>query len=141
MSGLWTTRQFDPVHPPVAVLIVDDEKAVADALAAALTAYGFRIYVADSGVAALRTPRAWAPHVVVLDIEMPTCDGFTVAEAMRGSDRFAVVPIIAHTSLAEAEVIERGKSADIDAFYRKGDALPGLFKLIEHLAPSAAPSL
>ena len=68
---------------------------------------------------------------------MPNCDGFTVAEAMRGSTRFAVVPIIAYTSLAEVEVIERGKSVEIDAFYRKGNTLPGLFQMIERVAPSA----
>jgi CheY-like chemotaxis protein len=136
MPGLWATRQFEAVHPPVAVLIVDDEASIAEALAAALTAYGFCTRIANGGVAALRSPRAWTPHVVVLDIEMPTCDGFTVAKVMRDSTRFAVVPIIAHTSLAEAEVIERGKSVDIDAFYRKGDALPGLFHMIEYLAPS-----
>ncbi|SAL82439.1 response regulator receiver protein [Caballeronia arvi] len=137
VPGLWATRQFKAVHPPVAVLIVDDEPLSAEALAAALIAYGFRIRIADGGLAALQTPQAWTPHVVVLDIEMPNCDGFLVAEAMRGSTRFAVVPIIAYTSLAEADVIERGKSVEIDAFYRKGNALPGLFRMIEHVAPSA----
>lgn len=137
MPGLWATRQFKTVHPPVAVLIVDDEQLSAEALAAALIAYGFRIRIANGGLAALRTPQAWTPHVVVLDIEMPNCDGFMVAEAMRGSTRFAVVPIIAYTSLAEAEVIERGKSVEIDAFYQKGHALPGLFQMIEHVAPCA----
>ena len=79
--------------------------------------------VAESGHAALTTPQAWAPHVVILDIEMPVCDGFAVAEAVRGSRSFAAVPIIAFTSLDESEVIERGKEVQIDAYCRKGNSL------------------
>lgn len=134
--GLWATRQFAVVDPPIAVLIVDDDEALSIALSAAFAAYGFRAFAADDGPAAFRTPQAWSPHVVVLDIEMADCDGFCVAEAMRGSNRFATVPIIAHTSLAETEIIERGKAVEIDAFYRKGASLPGLLRMIEHLAPA-----
>ncbi|KXV10676.1 hypothetical protein CR51_08635 [Caballeronia megalochromosomata] len=119
MPGLWSTRDFETVMPPVAVLVVDDDAALADALAAAFMAYGCCALVAAGGLAALAIPESWVPHVVILDIEMPVCDGFSVAKAMRGSTRFATVPIIAHSSLAEAEVVDRGIEVKIDAFYRK----------------------
>ncbi|KDR25518.1 MULTISPECIES: response regulator [Caballeronia] len=121
--------------PPVAVLLVDDDAAVAEALAAALIAYGCRALVAPGGWAALAITESWVPQVVVLDIEMPDIDGFAVARAMRGSTRFATVPILAHSSLAEAEIVERGVDVGIDAFYRKGESLHGLFQMIEYLAP------
>src|SRR5437763_17021506 len=82
--GLWNARPFEGVTPPVAVLIVDDDSAGAEALAAALATEGFRTIVADGGYAAFRTQSAWAPHVIILDIEMPDSDGFAVASAMRG---------------------------------------------------------
>ncbi|WP_250475085.1 response regulator [Caballeronia sp. GAFFF1] len=134
--GLWTTRQFGPVDPPIAVLIVDDDEMLLAALSEACTAYGLRTFTANDGAAAFRMPEAWLLHVVILDIEMDDCDGFAVAEAMRGSTRFATVPIIVHTSLTETELIERGKALEIDGFYRKGASLAGLFKMIEHVAPS-----
>ncbi|WP_160110380.1 response regulator [Caballeronia arvi] len=121
--------------PPVAVLIVDDDDAMANALAAAMMAYGCRARVAAGGRAAFAIPESWVPHVVILDIEMPEWDGFSVAKSMRGSIRFARVPILAHTSLAEAEIMERGIEAEIDAYYRKGEPLHGLFRMIEYLAP------
>jgi len=49
------------------------------------------------------------------------CDGSTVAHEMRRSARFASVPVIAHTSLSEADVVKRRA---------------GLLELIEHVAPS-----
>jgi DNA-binding response OmpR family regulator len=134
--GLWATRSFAAVDSPIAVLIVDDDDALLVALSAALAAYGFLALTAVDGAAAFRTPQAWLLHVVVLDIEMGDCDGFSVAEAMRGSTRFATVPIIAHTSLAETDVIERGKAVEIDAYCRKGASLKGLLKMIKHLAPA-----
>lgn len=41
------------------------DAAMADALAAALMAYGYRALVAHRGDAALQVSQAWAPHVVV----------------------------------------------------------------------------
>ncbi|SAK56849.1 response regulator receiver protein [Caballeronia temeraria] len=137
--GLWNARPFEGVTPPIAVLIVDDDSAGAEALAAALATEGFRTIVAVGGNAAFRTEPAWTPHVVTLDIEMPDRDGFAVASAMRSSNRFANVPIIAYTSLNEAEVIERGREAQIDAFCRKGHSVRSLLALIEHVAPSTVP--
>jgi PleD family two-component response regulator len=108
-SGLWSVRSFSSVTPPVAVLIVDDDRAGAEALSAVLALEGFRTEVLDGGGPALKAHSALMPHIVILDIEMPLCDGFTVAEAMRESSEFAVVPIIAYSSLDEADVVERGK--------------------------------
>ncbi|MDR5798029.1 response regulator [Caballeronia sp. LZ008] len=133
--GLWTDRRFDRVSPPVVVLIVDDDMAGAQALAAVLMIEGFQTTVVDAGQAAFKTPLVATPHVVILDIEMPVCDGFAVASAMRGSSRFANTPIIAYTSLAEAEVEARGKHAQIDAFCRKAISIQPLLDLIEYVAP------
>ncbi|SAK92110.1 hypothetical protein AWB76_06763 [Caballeronia temeraria] len=66
---------------------------------------------------------------------MPVCDGFAVATAIRESTYLAAVPIIAYSSLDEAEVVERGREAQIDAFCRKGNTLHCLFELIEFMAP------
>ncbi|MDR5784394.1 response regulator [Caballeronia sp. LZ065] len=133
--GLWTDRLFDRVLPPVVLLIVDDDMASAQALAAVLVIEGFRATIVESGPAAFEMPVETTPHVVILDMEMPVCDGFAVASSMRGSSRFARTPIIAYTSLAEADVEERGRQARIDAFCRKGMSIQPLLDLIGLVAP------
>ncbi|WP_371884338.1 response regulator [Caballeronia sp. S22] len=117
------------------MLIVDDDRAGPEALAAVLVLEGFRTDVVDGGRSALKAPPVSTPHIVILDLEMPLCDGFTVAAAMRQSTGYSVVPIVAYSSLDEAEVIERGKEAQIDGFRRKGNALSCLFELIDYMAP------
>jgi CheY-like chemotaxis protein len=134
---LWTTRSFESVEPPILALVVDDDSALAEALAQALIAGGLRPTTVLGGAAALRATQHWTPHIVVLDIQMPSCDGFQVAQAFRTSPRLVLVPIIAYTSLSEREIIERGKAAGIDAYCRKGDSPRALLRLIAHLAPTS----
>jgi CheY-like chemotaxis protein len=138
-TGLWTTRSFEHVTTPISLLIVDDDSAGAEALSAALAIKGFRTAVANEGCAAFRLPAGLTPHVVILDLEMPVCDGFAVAEAMRRSGQFSCVPIIAHTSLEEADVIERGMAVQIDAFCRKGMPIDALLRLIAHMTSASSP--
>ncbi|WP_061180468.1 response regulator [Caballeronia pedi] len=134
--GLWTDRLFDRVSPPVVVLIVDDDIAGARALAAVLGIEGYRATIVDGQHAAFRTSPASTPHVVILDIEMPGCDGYAVASAIRASSRFAHTPIIAYTSLSEEDVVVRGKQVQIDAFCRKGLSIRPLLDLIELVTPA-----
>jgi CheY-like chemotaxis protein len=134
---LWTTRSFDFVEPPILALVVDDDSALAEALAQVLIAGGLRPTTVLGGAAALRATQHWTPHIVVLDIQMPSCDGFQVAQAFRTSPRLALVPIIAYTSLTEREIIERGKAAGIDAYCRKGSSPHALLRLISQLAPTS----
>ncbi|SAK96147.1 response regulator receiver protein [Caballeronia arationis] len=134
---LWTTRSFDSVEPPISALIVDDDSALAKALAQAFIAGGLRPTTVLGGAAALRATQHWTPHIVVLAIQMPSCDGFQVARAFRTSPRLVLVPVIAYTSLTEREIIERGKAAGIDAYCRKGDSPHALLRLIAQLAPTS----
>jgi hypothetical protein len=60
--GLWTSRSFEHVTPPITILIVDDDSAGAEALSAALTIAGFRTEVAIGGYAALETAAGWTRH-------------------------------------------------------------------------------
>ncbi|SAK89860.1 hypothetical protein AWB81_04774 [Caballeronia arationis] len=68
IPGLWSVRSFQGVTPPIAALIVDDDGAQAEALAAALVLEGFRTTVVDGGYSAFQTQTTLTPHIVILDI-------------------------------------------------------------------------
>jgi CheY-like chemotaxis protein len=133
---LWTSRSFAAVRPPLAALIVDDDDALTAALEDVLRSEGLEPRIVHGGADALRVTQFWTPHVVVLDIQMPEFDGFRVAQALRTSPRLSLVPIIAHTSLAEREVVARGKACGMDAYCRKGDSPRVLLRLIRQVAPT-----
>ena len=67
------------------VLIVDDEKVIADTLAAILTHSGYVAVAAYDGESALEQARVTAPQMLITDVCMPGMGGIELAVAIRGS--------------------------------------------------------
>jgi two-component system OmpR family response regulator len=67
------------------VLVVDDEPNILALLCASLRLSGFEVYAADSGAQALTTVAHTVPDIVVLDVMLPDCDGFTLARQLRAA--------------------------------------------------------
>lgn len=84
------------------ILIVEDEPAVADAIAYTLRQEGYEVSTAEDGAAALARLAAAAPDLVILDILLPGCSGFDVCREIR---RTSKVPVIMLT--ARGEEIDR----------------------------------
>src|SRR5262249_21974377 len=57
------------------VLVVEDERTIADAVAARLRAEGFEVAIAGNGPDAVARAAVWRPDLVVLDIMLPGFDG------------------------------------------------------------------
>jgi CheY-like chemotaxis protein len=65
------------------VLIVDDYRDAADALAAFIEHVGHEVAVAYGGIEALAVADRFAPDMVFLDLNMPQMDGYAVARVLR----------------------------------------------------------
>jgi two-component system, sensor histidine kinase and response regulator len=81
-------------EPPVAVLAVDDVEENLVALQALLGRPDLRLLTARSGEQALEELLRHDVAVALLDVNMPSMDGFELAELMRGSPRTRQIPII-----------------------------------------------
>jgi two-component system, OmpR family, KDP operon response regulator KdpE len=81
----------------VKVLIVDDEPDVRALVASALgyAPVDVQVFEASDGDEALRAVREHRPDIVVLDLAMPTRDGFSVLEELR---RESMLPVIVLTA-------------------------------------------
>jgi len=84
------------------VLVVDDNVDAALVLAAVLEACGYHVVVAHDGPAALAMIQAWAPDVALLDLGMPTMDGYELAAHLRFAPGAEAMKVIAVTGRAEA---------------------------------------
>jgi two-component system OmpR family response regulator len=71
---------------PLRVLVVDDERSLADVLASVLRMDGWAVRVADTGAAAVRVAREFGPDAVVLDMMLPDFDGLEVLRRIRADD-------------------------------------------------------
>nr|WP_284504018.1 response regulator [Caballeronia sp. GAWG2-1] len=133
-SRVWITRTFDPVDSPIRALVIDDDEDYTQALVAVLELEGFDVRTADC-LKCFEITRHWMPSVVLLDIEMPIMSGFRVAKELRKLEHCTRVPIIAHTSLPEDDVLVHGMPVGIDAYCRKGNSPDALVSLLRLLAP------
>jgi len=65
------------------VLVVDDNRGAAEALAVLLCLRGFEVHVRHDGMAALTAVHRLDPDLVLLDIGLPGLDGYEVAQRVR----------------------------------------------------------
>ncbi len=84
------------------LLIVDDERAVRNALRRAFTFAGYEVTEAEDGTRALAALARSSPDAVVLDVLMPDVDGLEVCRRMRAAgDRTPVLMLTARETVAD----------------------------------------
>jgi PAS domain S-box-containing protein len=103
-----TVGQLATVIDEPHVLVVDDNPDKRFAILAALTPLGLPIVEADSGFAALRCLIEQDFAVILLDVRMPTMDGFETAGLIRQRQQSEMTPIIFLTAFDSDDI----KSSD-----------------------------
>jgi DNA-binding response OmpR family regulator len=68
------------------ILVIDDDESVTSVLKRGLSYEGYRVSTANSGNEGLRIARETTPDLVILDIMMPSIDGFEVLRRFRAAD-------------------------------------------------------
>jgi two-component system KDP operon response regulator KdpE len=80
------------------VLVVDDERALRQALAINLRARNYDVTAVGDGAAALAAAASNPPDVVILDLGLPDMDGNDVIEGLRGWSRAPIIVLSARTT-------------------------------------------
>ncbi len=99
------------------ILIVEDEKHIAEGLRFNLEMDGFEVKVKHDGVAALEILQTENFDAIVLDVMMPKMDGFTVAKNLRENENFT--PILMLTALGKPEDVLHGFECGADDYLTK----------------------
>ena len=93
------------------ILIVEDEKNIADLIAAILKANDFDVLFAATAAEACSMASSYCPDLLILDLGLPDCDGIQVIQSVR---KWSQVPII----VVSARFSEKDK---IEAFEQGAD--------------------
>jgi len=103
------------------ILIVDDYADVRMLVRVALQGGGepMDIYEAEGGTEALAIVEKERPHLVILDLMMPTMDGFEVCRRLRANLKTAFIPILMLTALADTQSKSLGFLAGTDDYLVK----------------------
>ncbi|MCX5743425.1 MAG: response regulator, partial [Proteobacteria bacterium] len=100
-------------------LVVDDSRAIREAMTSMLGREGWIVDVAEDGAHAIQMARQLRYDLVVTDLEMPELGGFELIAHLRTDDRFQSVPIVIITSRASPEHRRRAKELGVRALVAK----------------------
>jgi CheY-like chemotaxis protein len=116
------------------VLIVEDEEAAADALAALLELDGFDVTRAPNGRRAIEMLAEARPELIITDYMMPVMDGVEMARGIRATPAYAEVPIVMTSGVSESAL--KAHTSLISAFLRKPFRVEALLATIDRLLGS-----
>ena len=110
------------------ILFVDDDPILREFAIVNLTTEHASIETAADGAAALAQIEAQAPDVVLMDLEMPTVDGFEALRRLRADPRFKDLPVVVVTGREDVEAVDRAFEAGATSFVVK----PLNWRLLSH---------
>ena len=101
------------------ILLVDDEPGVRNAVKTFLEDEGFEVTVAVDGEDGWEKAQQFYPDLIISDIMMPRCNGYSLLERVRGDERLSGTPLIFLT--AKGMTIDRtqGYLAGVDDYIAK----------------------
>ncbi|MDE7342142.1 MAG: bacteriohemerythrin [Lachnospiraceae bacterium] len=88
------------------ILVVDDSELVREAMKK-LLGIDYEVMPVSSGLAALRSIILNRPDLILLDYEMPVCDGRQVLEMIRSEEDFADIPVFFLTGRSDKESVQK----------------------------------
>ncbi len=101
------------------ILVVDDEELTTELAKTFLEKHGFDVIIAFDGEEGLSKAQAEKPDLILLDVMLPTMDGFAVCKKLKESDDFKNTPILMFTAKGLSSDIEKGQSVGADEYIIK----------------------
>jgi len=104
-------------QPKPRILVVEDEAAIRDGLADLLVYHGYRVDAVADGTEGLQKALSGQYDLLLLDVMLPGCSGFSICDEVRKADRDQ--PIIMLTAKTSDEDIVNGLSLGADDYIAK----------------------
>ncbi len=120
------------------VLIVDDEPNVRKVLKILFKSHQYEVITADDGDAGLVAAKEHKPSVIILDVVMPSMDGYTTCMLLKETKETAKIPIIMLTARDSAKAKNCSESFGADHYLSKPYDAEELLGLVAHFAGKKA---
>lgn len=116
----------------IKVLVIEDEKALVDALVYNLDREGYEVTVAHEGQDGLRKAQA-IPDIILLDIMLPGINGIEILRELRGNEKTKAIPVIVVSAKSEETDQVVGFSMGADDYVTKPFSVKILLQRIKAL--------
>jgi len=85
------------------ILVVDDDQGTTKLLEIMLSKEGYDVVSVNNSCDTLNTALTYDPNLILLDLVMPSLDGFEICRNVRQKSQFAHTPIVFFTSVGDVE--------------------------------------
>ena len=106
------------IAPPM-ILVIEDERLIAQLLVQTLDLEGYATLVAHTGEAGLALAMREAPHLILLDLMLPGIDGFEVVTRLRANLRTSHIPVVILSARHDIEDKVRAFASKADDYLTK----------------------
>jgi CheY-like chemotaxis protein len=89
-----------PTQDAAHVLVVEDNPLNMELVRDILRAYGYRVGEAFTGLACLQYVEQTPPDLILMDLQLPDMDGYSLVEKLRRQEPLKNLPIVAVTAFA-----------------------------------------
>jgi DNA-binding response OmpR family regulator len=117
----------------IRILIAEDEPNIVLSLEFLLKESGYDVAVARDGSQAIDLLRTFRPELIVLDVMLPSLDGFEVCRRVREDLATRDTKILMLTARGREHEVEKGLAAGANAYMTKPFATKELVKLVAEL--------
>jgi CheY-like chemotaxis protein len=115
------------------VLVVDDDRIVAEMYRLALSRAGHEVEIANDGVAALKAASTNRPDIVFLDIRMPDMDGIEVLRNLGSVNSTRSIPVVMLSNYDEPALVRQSLSLGAREYLVKAGTNPAdLARIVSH---------
>lgn len=118
-----------PDPPKVSILVVEDEDAIRNGLVDVFLYHGYDVTAVADGREGLERAVSGDYHLIVLDLMLPSVDGFTICDEVRRRDR--TQPIVMLTAKGDEDDIIRGLKSGADDYVTKPFSVRELVARVE----------
>ncbi len=101
------------------ILLIEDNEQNRYLATFLLEQHGYRVQSAADGARGIEMAQTLRPDMILLDIQLPTMDGYAVAGALRGIEELKRTPIVAVTSYAMVGDREKSLAAGCTGYIEK----------------------
>lgn len=104
---------------PENIVIIDDDRAIAQLTSLWVKAAGFNVIIANDGRSGLDAIAEHRPDLILLDIRMPEMDGFEVNRRLRQIPELALIPVIFLSAHAQEKTRQESLASGGRSFLAK----------------------
>lgn len=112
------------------ILVIDDDPLFCEWVTDALTGMGFEVFSAFDGPSGIELSRTVQPALIVLDMLMPSMDGISTLQRLKGDSLLKDIPVVGVTASTDPKYTQNSFRAGAEFFLAKPFGVQSLIQVV-----------